>query len=83
MKLLKLLTVIGFHSIHIYCMQIIAMAGTRMILLNYFLIKDLAVLTILILSAGILLPIVLYKLLLRINVWWLFSLQKPKTVSII
>lgn len=77
MKQLNLLKVIGFHSIHIYCMQIIAMAGTRIILLKYFMMKDFAILTIIILSAGIFFPIVIYKLCLRMNAWWLFSLQKP------
>ncbi len=79
LKQLKFLTTIGYHSIHIYCMQIIAMAGTRIILLKYFKMDDVPLLTSLILFAGILLPILAYKMLLRMNVWWLFTLQKPST----
>jgi fucose 4-O-acetylase-like acetyltransferase len=77
LKQLKFLTTIGYHSIHIYCMQIIAMAGTRMILLKYFKINDVPLLTSLILCAGILLPILAYKMLISMNAWWLFTLQKP------
>lgn len=77
LKQLKFLTTIGFHSIHIYCMQIIAMAGTRIILLKYFKMDDVPLLTSLILIAGILLPILAYKILIRMNAWWLFTLQKP------
>jgi hypothetical protein len=58
-------------------MQIIAMAGTRMILLKYFKINDVPLLTSLILCAGILLPILAYKMLISMNAWWLFTLQKP------
>jgi uncharacterized membrane protein len=77
LKQLKFLTTIGFHSIHIYCMQIIAMAGTRIILLKYFKMDDIPLLTCLILFAGILLPILAYKMLISMNAWWLFTLQKP------
>lgn len=77
LKQLKFLTTIGFHSIHIYCMQIIAMAGTRIILLKFFKMDDVPLLTGLILIAGILLPILAYKILIRMNAWWLFTLQKP------
>jgi hypothetical protein len=80
MKQLTLLKVIGFHSIHIYCMQIIAMAGTRMILLKYSMINDGAALMSIILCTGIVFPILIYKLCLRLNFWWLFSLQKPPAV---
>jgi hypothetical protein len=31
-----------------------------------------------VLSTGVLLPIVFYNICLRINLWWLFTLKKPK-----
>lgn len=80
MKQLSILKLIGFHSIHIYCMQIISMAGTRMILLKYYMINDGAALTSIILCTGIVFPILIYKICLRLNFWWLFSLQKPPAV---
>ena len=70
------LKVIGFHSVHIYCMQIIFMALTRAILINVFKISSAPVLLIAVLIAGVLIPIYAYRLFMKWNMWWLFSYKK-------
>jgi fucose 4-O-acetylase-like acetyltransferase len=68
---------IGVHSIHIYCMQIIIMAVTRLILIKLFKLESIPLLTILVLIAGVILPIFAHTILMRYNCWWLFSFKKP------
>ena len=74
---LPILKSVGFHSVHIYCMQIIAMSAARFIFLNGFGITYPPVLIFLVLILGITLPILFYNICIRLNFWWLFSLKKP------
>lgn len=74
---LKFLRTIGFHSIHIYCMQIIAMAFSRAIFIKIFGIDSTLLLVFLTLIAGILIPILMYKLFTKYQIWWLFTYKKP------
>jgi fucose 4-O-acetylase-like acetyltransferase len=73
----KFLKWVGIHSIHIYCMQIILMAFTRLILIKFFKLESAPLLTLVVLISGVLLPIYVYNLLMKYNYWWLFSLKKP------
>jgi len=75
-NLVGYLRIIGYHSIHIYCMQIILMASTRTILLRTFDNLPAPIVMILIIVAGLMLPILFYNLLIRLNCWWLFSTKK-------
>lgn len=77
MKKLPILRVIGYHSVHIYCMQIIAMAAVKFLLIKILGITYPPLLVPLILVLGLLLPMLAYNLFLRVNMWWLFSLKKP------
>lgn len=70
------LRVIGYNSVHIYCMQIIAMSVTRLILMKTN-ITYVPLLAILILAGGLIIPMITYNICLRLNMWWLFSLKKP------
>ncbi len=83
------LRIIGYHSIHIYCMQIILMAATRTILLRTFDNIPAPLVLMLIIFVGLLLPILCYNMLMGLNCWWLFSPKKtivpqqqvaPKTI---
>lgn len=74
---LSFLKWVGIHSIHIYCMQIIIMAITRLILIKFLKIEYIPLLTMLVLIAGVLLPIFAHTILMRYNCWWLFSFRKP------
>lgn len=83
------LRIIGYHSIHIYCMQIIIMAATRTVLLKAFDNIPAPLVLTLIIVVGLILPIFCYNLLMGLNCWWLFSPKKaissqkqvaPKTI---
>ena len=74
---LKFLRIVGFHSIHIYCMQIIAMAFSRAIFIKIFGINSVIPLVSLTLISGILIPIIMYKLFMKYQMWWLFTYKKP------
>lgn len=77
MKKWTFLKWVGIHSIYIYCMQIIVMAFTRMILIKAFNLTYVPLLTSLVLFAGVFLPIIIYNLLVKYNFWWLFTFKKP------
>ncbi|MEO8768982.1 MAG: acyltransferase [Ferruginibacter sp.] len=73
----KFLRVVGFNSVHIYCMQIIAMSVARLFFFKILHITYLPALVLLVLAAGVMLPMLFYNFCLRLNMWWLFSLKKP------
>jgi len=73
------LRIIGYHSIHIYCMQIILMAATRTILLRVFDNIPAPLVLTLIIVAGLMLPIICYNILMGLNCWWLFSPMKASS----
>jgi fucose 4-O-acetylase-like acetyltransferase len=74
---LPVLRVIGYHSVFIYCMQIIAMASAKFVFIKLFGFTNPPLLVLLVLSSGLLLPMIAYNVFLRLNMWWLFSLKKP------
>src|SRR3979411_1398693 len=80
---LKFLRVIGFHSLDIYCMQIIAMTIARVILLNGLKITNIPFLVVSIWTAGIILPIFFCNFCMRFKLWWLFIFRKPKEAAVI
>ena len=71
------LRVIGYNSVHIYCMQIIAMSVSRIVLMKAG-ITNVPLLAVLILMGGLIIPMLFYNLCLRLNMWWLFTLKKPQ-----
>lgn len=78
LKALEFLRVTGYNSVHIYCMQIIVMTVFRRIFINLLQIHNIPLLSLLILTAGIIVPMVIYNICLRLNLWWLFTLKKPE-----
>lgn len=75
---LRFLRVIGFHSLYIYCMQIIVMTIARTVLLGALKITNVPLLIAVIWTSGIVIPIAIYNLCTRFNMWWLFTFKKPK-----
>lgn len=71
----RYLSVIGYHSIYIFCMQIIIMAGVRIILVKIFMFTSVPLLLPILLFSGLILPIVVYKLCVRMKMQWLFTLS--------
>jgi uncharacterized membrane protein YcfT len=76
-NLFKFLRVIGFHSLFIYCMQIIVMTISRVVMVNILNITHVPSLIIVIWAAGIVLPMLFYNICMHYNVWWLFTYKKP------
>ena len=78
-NLLGYLRIIGFHSIHIYCMQIILMAATRKLLA--IIGAPVQWVFVLLIIAGLMLPILFYNLFMKMNCWWLFSPMKTRSAN--
>ncbi|MDB4925334.1 acyltransferase [Mucilaginibacter sp.] len=76
-NVLNFLRVIGFHSLYIYCMQIIVMTIARVILVNVLKTTYVPLLIFLIWPAGIFIPILFYNFCQRHNMWWLFTYKRP------
>lgn len=76
----KYLRVIGYHSIYIYCMQIIFMAMTRTILVKLLYVTYAPITLLITFVAGVMLPIAAYNFFMKANSWWLFTFRKPVKV---
>jgi len=76
-KLFSWLRIVGYHSLFIYCMQIIVMTFARIFFQNILRINYTPALIILVWSSGIILPIFFYNFCLKYNLWWLFTFRKP------
>ena len=75
---LRFLRIIGFHSLYIYCMQIIVMTMARIVLVNVLKITYVPALIVFIWSAGIFIPMAFYNYCMKHKMWWLFTYKKPK-----
>ena len=75
---LKFIRVIGYNSVHIYCLQIIVMSISRLVFIKIFGISNVPLLAFSILFMGLFVPMVVYNVCLRMNLWWLFTLKKPE-----
>jgi hypothetical protein len=75
---LRFLRVIGFHSLYIYCMQIIVMTVARVVLVNILKITFVPVLIAGIWSSGIFIPMIFYNFCMKHKMWWLFTYKRPK-----
>lgn len=76
-QLFPWLKVIGYHSLFIYCMQILTMNALRILLVKMLGAHQPAVIFLLTWILGIALPIIAYNLAIKCGLWWLFSLKKP------
>jgi fucose 4-O-acetylase-like acetyltransferase len=74
---LRFLRVIGFHSLFIYCMQILVMYFIRGVLLHVFKTTNVPALFMIIWVSGVVLPMLFYNVCIRANIWWLFTFKKP------
>ena len=74
---LKFIRVVGYNSVHIYCLQIIVMSVSRLVFIKFLGITNVPLLALLILSMGVLVPMIIYNVSLRLNMWWMFTLKKP------
>ncbi|GAC1454615.1 MAG: acyltransferase family protein [Chitinophagaceae bacterium] len=75
--ILKWLRVVGYHSLYIYLMHIMLIAAVRIVLLRVFHITYIPLIMFIAISLGVIIPVFVYNLCVRIGAWWLFSLKKP------
>jgi hypothetical protein len=77
-RILRFLRVVGFHSLFIYCMQILMMMIAVAVMIKMFKVTSIPILVIVIWVSGILPPMFLYNFCLRFNLWRLFTFIKPE-----
>jgi fucose 4-O-acetylase-like acetyltransferase len=76
-NILKWLRVIGYHSLYIYLMHLMLIAAVRVVLIRVLHIHYIPIIMLIAISLGVVIPIFIYNLCIRIGAWWLFSLKKP------
>lgn len=76
-KLFTWIRIVGFHSLFVYCMQVIVMTLARIFFQSFLHITYVPALVMLVWSSGIVLPIFFYNFCLKYNLWWLYTYKKP------
>ncbi|MBS1520012.1 MAG: acyltransferase [Bacteroidetes bacterium] len=76
-KVFTWIRIVGYHSLFVYCMQIIVMTMARIFFMNFLHITYIPALIVLIWASGIVLPIFFYNFCLKYNLWWLYTYKKP------
>lgn len=75
-KALSFFRVIGYYSLYIYLMHVLASSAMRIILMREFGIRNVPLLMVLGIFSGLIIPILIYRVSLKVGAWWLFSLEK-------
>ncbi len=75
--IMKWLRVVGYHSLYIYLAHVMVVAAVRIVVTNLFHSTNVPVILIPAMILGIIVPMILYNLSVRLGAWWLFSLKKP------
>lgn len=78
---LKWLHVLGSHSLYIYVSHVMVLAATRIFMTKVLNINSVPLLLIAGILMGLLIPVVLYKIAIKLNMGWLFSLEKQKKLQ--
>lgn len=76
---IKWLRIVGEHSLYIYVVHVIVMAAVRIFMMHVLGITNLPLLLITGILVGLLIPILLYKLAIKANMPWLFTLENKNT----
>jgi fucose 4-O-acetylase-like acetyltransferase len=82
LKALSWLPELGRHSLYIYVAHVIVFATVRIILRRVFGINDIPVLMILCIISGLTVPVLLYKLSVKLNMRWWFTLEKDNIAAL-
>jgi fucose 4-O-acetylase-like acetyltransferase len=76
-KTMQFLRVIGYHSLYIYLVHVMITAAVRVIVSKLFHVTNIPFLLLVSIVSGIIIPILIYNILTRNGMWWMFSLKKP------
>lgn len=82
LQVLSFLRVLGYHSLYIYVMHVIISACTRFVLMKAFGVQDASVLLAAGIITGVLIPVMLYNILIKQYLWFLFSYKKPHSKAL-
>ncbi len=74
------LQVLGRHSLYIYVSHVIVFASLRILMTKLLGIYNVPILLITGIISGLIIPVALYQLSVRLNIRWLFTLQKNTPV---
>jgi fucose 4-O-acetylase-like acetyltransferase len=74
---MKWLRVVGYHSLYIYLVHVMVIAAVRIFVMRVLHIQSIPVIIVPAMIAGIIIPMVLYNVAVRMGAWRLFSLKKP------
>ena len=77
-KVFTWIRIVGYHSLFVYCMQVIVMTFARIIVQSFLHITYTPAIIMLVWSSGIVLPIFFYNFCLKYNLWWLYTFRKPE-----
>jgi peptidoglycan/LPS O-acetylase OafA/YrhL len=75
---LNWLKTVGKHSLYIYVMHVIVQAGIRELLVDIAKIETLTYLLFITVSASLILPIFTYRHSMKLNLWYLYSIENFK-----
>ncbi len=78
----KWLQVLGKHSLYIYVSHVIIVAGLRVLLTRGFEINFVPFLLATGIIFGLIVPVLLYKIAIRINMPWIFTLEDSKNLIV-
>jgi fucose 4-O-acetylase-like acetyltransferase len=80
-NILKFLTILGKNSLYIYVVHVIVFSCVRIILSKFFGIQNVAVIIISGMTSGLLIPIFLYRLAVKFNLRFIFTLEKTNQME--
>ncbi|MDQ6763430.1 MAG: acyltransferase [Bacteroidota bacterium] len=78
----KWLEVLGRHSLYIYVAHVIVAASLRALLTRVFNIYSVPLLLLSGIIVGLIIPVLLYKFAVRVNMPWFFTLQNRKQLVV-
>ncbi len=81
-KILNWLPQLGRHSLYIYVAHVIIFAAVRILLTKVFGVNNVIILLASGIIAGLTVPVILYKLSVKFNIPWLFTLEKKDRTAI-
>jgi fucose 4-O-acetylase-like acetyltransferase len=79
---MKWLTYVGRHSLYIYVGQVMAFASLRILLSKVLGIENVAVIIISGIIVGVCIPLLLYRLAVKFNMRWIFTLEKEDSTKV-
>lgn len=76
-RFLKWLRVIGYHSLYIYLLHVMIIATVRVLMVHVLHINSIPAIITVAMVTGVIIPVIIYNIFVRLGLWWLFSMKKP------